>query len=235
MTFPCKAATVWSDDFNDGNYNGWYVTNGTFSAEDHTLRSIGAGGCIIHPSSVTTGTWSFDILGVNDTTIGFIGNYPVPISGIKNLCIYKSSGFALDLIVAPQGYSSGYIDTEYDFPSSTKSTGWQHIDATRSSDGRICVYINGTLVIDKVNTQFTTTSDLDYFCVWLGVDPTAGFPSPLPFFGSEGAIDNIVVSNTVDIQPPAAPFYMQTWFLTTVGAVIVVVVVAAVFLIRRKK
>ena len=39
----CKAATVWSDNFDRGNYDWWTVTNGTFSAEDHTLRCVGDG------------------------------------------------------------------------------------------------------------------------------------------------------------------------------------------------
>jgi hypothetical protein len=228
MTFPCKAATVWSDNFDSGNYNGWTVTNGTFSAEDHTLRSIGGGGVIIHPSSVTTGTWSFDILGVNDTGVGLMSSYPVPFSlarsGYGWIGIAKE-GLVLGLDVAQGG--AGVRVGQYDYPSSKGASGWQHIDVTRSSDGRTCVYLNGTLVIDRV-INWNTTSE--YFWVMFGEE---AFPQ---IGTSEGAIDNIVVSNTVDIQPPPPiPFYMQTWFLATVGAVIVVVAVAAVFLLRRKK
>jgi hypothetical protein len=211
---------MWSDDFNDGNYNGWTVTNGTFSAADHTLRSIGAGGAIIHSSSVTTGTWSFDILGVNTTAIGIMSNYPIPTSALNTLGITKI-GIVLALDVAVQG--SGTRVTEYDFPSGTRFSGWQHIDITRSSDGRTCVYHNGTLVIDRVVTQITAS---EYLWVLFG--------SSQNVLDTEGAIDNIVVSNTIDIQPPAPPFYMQTWFWATIVAVAVVVVVIVVLLMRRK-
>ena len=33
MTVPCKASTVWSDNFDDGNYYGWTVMNGTFISQ----------------------------------------------------------------------------------------------------------------------------------------------------------------------------------------------------------
>jgi len=225
MTFPCKAATVWSDNFDSGNYNGWTVTNGTFSAEDHTLRSVGGGGVIIYPSSVTTGTWSFDILGVNDTGVGFMGSYPVPFSLARPSYAWigvAKEGVVLGLDVAANG--QGVRVGQYNYPW-TKTSGWQHIDITRSSDGRTCVYLNGTLVIDRVITSVTTS---EYFWVMFGEEafPNIGY--------SEGAIDNIVVSNTVDIQPPPLPFYMQTWFWIAVGTVIVAVAVVAVLFLRRK-
>jgi len=221
MAFPCKAATVWSDDFNDGNYDGWTVLNGTFSAEDHTLKSIGGGGVIIYPSSVTTGTWSFDILGVNDTFVGFMSNYPLPLTAVTALSV-TSGHLLLELGSMIQGTYSTL--QEYQFPSGTDLSGWRHFDITHSSDGRTCVYHNGQLVMDWVNTQVTTSEYL-----WIR------FGTSAQLLDVEGAIDNIVVSNTVDIEPPVSvPFYMQTWFLATVGAVVAVVVVAVVLLIRRK-
>jgi hypothetical protein len=53
----------------------------------------------------------------------------------------------------------------------------------------------------------------------------------------EGAIDNIVVSNTVDIQPPPLPFYREPWFILTVGAVVVAAVAGffiVAYLMRRR-
>jgi hypothetical protein len=225
----CKAATVWSDNFDSGNYNGWTVTNGTFSAADHTLRSVGGGGVIIHPSSVTTGTWSFDIMGVNDTGVGLMGSYPVPFDFARQPASYAWIGIAkegqilgLDVAASGQGTRVG----QYSYPW-TKTSGWQHIDVTRSSEGRTCVYLNGTLVIDWAPlTNPVTTSE--YFWVMFGEEA-------FPHIGtSEGAIDNIVVSSTVDIQPPP-PYYMQTWFWAVVGTVIVAVAVVAVLFLRRKK
>ena len=35
----CKADVVWSDDFDDGDIDGWTIAQGNFSVEDGTLRS----------------------------------------------------------------------------------------------------------------------------------------------------------------------------------------------------
>ncbi len=95
-------------------------------------------------------------------------------------------------------------------------TSWQHIDVTRNVEGRTCVYLNRTLYIDMVDHVIRKS-----WSFWYG--PLSG-----------AAIDNIVVSNTVDIEPPPQPFYMQTWFLATVGAVAVAAIILVIFL-RHKK
>jgi hypothetical protein len=219
MTFPCKAATVWSDDFNDGNYNEWTVMNGTFIVEDGMLKTgPGDYNLIVHPSyGPTTGTWSFDISGIG-TGIVFIGTYPisygiapVPQTGFTITSASTGTYFILRKWLNGTSISS----TPPTFGASASL--WQHINVTRNSDGRICIYDNGTLVIDYVDNSVISTSD--YFSFW----------SARP-----AIIDNIVVSDTVDIQPPAAPFYTQTWFYASVGVVAVVAVAIVVLLMRRK-
>ena len=225
MAFPCKAAPVWSDNFNDGNYDGWTVLNGTFSAGDHTLRNIGGeGGLIVHPSSVATGTWSFDVLGVNDTDVGFMSTYPVPLSGM--VCLdwgqYHSPRTEMELNLGSGGWTMLGMWT---FGS---ITGWQHVDITRGSDGRICVYQNGTLVVDTFCTSITESQ---YF--WVCFSLTSDFKIQ----NVEGAIDNIVVSNTVDIQPPPLAFYREPWFMPIVGVVVVAAVAGffiVAYLMRRR-
>jgi hypothetical protein len=222
MPFPhiCEAAPVWSDDFNDGNYDGWTVLNGTFTAKDHTLRSVGGGGLIVHPSSVTTGTWSFDILGANDTDVGFTSTYPLPITTM--ICLemgqYHSRGNMMEL----NAYSGGWTTLgTYNF---CIMTGWQHINITRDSNGQICLYHNGTLIMNT----FSSVTGSGYFWVCFSLS------SQLTIGNAEGAIDNIVVSSTIDIQPPPVPFYRQAWFILEVfGAVAVAVVIVALLMRRR--
>ena len=82
----------------------------------------------------------------------------------------------------------------------------------------MCVYHNGSLVKDAVETTFTTSVYFIYVVTVPGK-----------------AIDNIVVSNTVDILPPSPiPFYMQTWFSVAVGAVVVAVVMVVAYVELRK-
>ena len=222
LTFPCKAATVWSDNFDDGNYNGWEVANGgPFSAEDHALGSLSDeagiyGNMIVHGSGVTTGTWSFDVQ-VGSLTIVFL---------MYTVIYQQDTSFSAGLTLYWSGrniqfYSDSDSNNRHEvgnFLIADSPSGWQHFDVTRSSNRRTCVYLNGTLIIDAVDI--------------ITIPPSEVF-AYTPYGGA--VIDNIIVSNTVDIKPPPqVPFYMQTWFLATVGAVLVVIV-AAVFLLRRKK
>jgi len=224
--FPCKAATVWSDDFNDGNYDEWTIMNGTFIVEDGMLKAgPGDYNFIVHPSyGPPTGTWSFDILTNSvglDTSVTLIGTYPITYGTYP--VPTPQQGLAIRSTT-----DSGYLfiqkvlnGTPVDFPVffGWSSSSWQHINITRSSDGRICIFQNGTFKGDIEDASVKTTPD--YFSFWSA---------------RQAIIDNIVVSDTVDIQPPppAVPFYMQTWFLATVGAVLVAVVVIVALLMRRK-
>ena len=72
IPLPCAAALHFSDDFNDGNYDGWTimaintsgghhinVTGGSFSVDDGALRANGTNvewNVAHHPSSVAYGT-----------------------------------------------------------------------------------------------------------------------------------------------------------------------------------
>jgi len=130
------------------------------------------------------------------------------------------------------GYLYGTAGHLVDFPTLDMSTwtGQQHFDITRDSDGRICIYHNDTILIDYAPSS-TSTPTSEYF--WLGFGLTTPWSGTPLYYG---AIDNIIVSDTVDITtPPQLPFYEQTWFLATVGVVIIVVVVVIVISLRRKK
>jgi hypothetical protein len=208
-SFPCKAAIVWSDNFNDGNYDGWTVLNGTFIVEDGILKTgPGDFNVISCPSyGPSTGTWSFDLLANGWTVVYFVGNSQQVL-----VIVFTGQYYYVQRInVVNNTYSS------VTFPG--KVSAWQHLNVTRNLDGRICVYNNGTLVVDYVDAIYVPPQD--FF--------------ELYSTGGEAAIDNIVVSDTVDIQPTVSvPFYMQTWFLASVAVVAVVVVVIMVLLMRRK-
>ena len=40
---PVSAAVVWSDDFNDGNYDGWTILEGTFDTTISPKYSLTCG------------------------------------------------------------------------------------------------------------------------------------------------------------------------------------------------
>jgi hypothetical protein len=186
MTFPCRAGVVWSDDFDDGDFEGWFIDDGSFYVEDGTLRIMPGDDYygLVHESFVATGTWSFDVLVGTETDI-FLMYRPLMdeednYEGIQilwygtHLRVYSYSTF----------YEADSVRLG-EFIFSSTIPGWQHLDVTRSSDGRICIYHNGTLILDLVDQAPITAS---WYFIYM----------PL----GEAAIDNIAVSNTVDIEPP---------------------------------
>lgn len=219
MTISSRAATTWSDDFNDGDYRGWTVDYGTFSAADKTLKTVPGDDYYeaYYFSSVASGTWSFDLLVGTETDIFFMYN---PLQNQENQ--YEGLeilwfGTHIRLYSYSSFYNAG-SERLGEFIFSSSISGWQHLDITRSIDGRICIYHNRNLILDVVDPA-TITSSVAFVYLPLG----------------EAAIDNIVVSNTVDIEPPPpVPIYMQTWFLAIVAAVALAMVVMATFF-RRKR
>jgi hypothetical protein len=260
---PCSAMEIWSDDFNDGDHSGWTVIAGNFSVSNNTLQAEGDDfSCIIHPSPVTTGTWSFDVylgslLGSQPSNPGFWFMMDMEVPVVKSraeefgpyidlsLYIYaRERGLWFAVFEGCTGYglrfapgmasqirllfSNGeHTDRCAESPSSEEymkvEDGWHHIDVTRNSDGRICIYLDEMLYVDAVQTGGGTTSN--YFVLYI---LTPGVARTL--------IDNIVVTDTIDIEPPSpeTPFYMQTWFLATVGVAVTAVVIGAVWMLRRK-
>ncbi|MFW9806450.1 MAG: hypothetical protein ACFFFK_06945, partial [Candidatus Thorarchaeota archaeon] len=56
----------WSDDFNDGNYDGWTVNSGSYvvTSGKLTVTALAPGPSlpvILHSSNTTFGNWTFDV------------------------------------------------------------------------------------------------------------------------------------------------------------------------------
>ena len=213
---PCAAAVEWFDDFNDGNYDGWTiwalnstghspylpVTGGSFDPDDGALRANGTNvewNIANYPSSVAYGTWSFDLDIVNtwrhEFLISFFSYETTPMDGYPGQCY--------DLVILTEFLSTGSFDValvhrnDLSYYSLGRTTvngfpGWYHFDVTRDTNGQFYVYVNTTYdpIIANIDDAFTTCNTFEFI---------APFG---PDFGP--AIDNIVVSNTIDIDraPP---------------------------------
>ena len=55
-----QAEVVWSEDFDDGDYDGWSLNLGEVTAEDQFFRNLERLTILSHESTITVGTWSFD-------------------------------------------------------------------------------------------------------------------------------------------------------------------------------
>ncbi|WP_455363435.1 hypothetical protein [[Eubacterium] cellulosolvens] len=205
----CRADEVWSDDFNDGNYDGWKVYGldfttdpstqlvANYSAADGMLQDIGpqpertVWSYAIHNSSVTYGTWSFDAKAVDTPShhfyVRFMTTDPIVLNGYDlAIAVGRGLGSEPDRLIDREFALFKRVNNKafrlgrYAVPGGM--AGWQHIDITRDKSGQFCVYINGTLRIKAMDIQHTTSK---YFMFESQIGP---------------ALDNVLVSDTVDIK-----------------------------------
>jgi hypothetical protein len=173
---------VWSDDFTDGDFAGWTVELGSFSAIDNTLRATGTPSALRHATSTTQGTWSFDV----DISQGTAGIYitlfaDVIVAGICDNCYTLFVSNYQWQFQRATGGSNTVLDT---YNPTENIVGWYHVDVTRDAGGQFYLWIDDTHRMDAVDA----------------IENTANI---FAFWGDTGdALDNIVISDTVDIPNP---------------------------------
>lgn len=214
MTPECSSEVVWSEDFEDGDMEGWTITQGNFTVVNGYLESsvkekykgpIGGAdidllSCCFTQSNIAVGTWSFDIY------FDCQGEHPqifIEFMTMKQTrwSLNSDASFLQETYGIYAGYEYPGIYKLYTHPyfpgfkeidpystiPGTKRKVWHHIDITRDQEGLIRVYIDGILGIDKIDTIVTESS---YFGIILEYS-----------FRGKSYIDNIVVSDTIDIHP----------------------------------
>lgn len=228
-TGPCFATEVWSDNFDDYNCDGWTVSG--CSATDGTLRSTSTAGTAYCASSVTVGTWSFDLeiqeygsgpsetfeFGAVTPTVFFMSTHPdeTPWYFYSVYATQVTTQTAIKPVMqirknSPNG--GGAFNTWVKLASHDLEDGdfgWKHIDVARTSGGQITVWLNGTLILQAVDTELDTS---EYFVFKAN---------------EEMAIDNIVL----DDVPKAAGIPLE--FVAAGVGVTVVVIVTVIWLKKR--
>ena len=220
---PSQAATVWSDNFDDGNMDGWTIYEGGFTCAGYRLE--GHSGVDFndasHASTVAGGTWSFDVY--HRVIIFFMASDLDPGTDWPN----DSYGLAYDPSI-----DAWRLVRHTDGAFAPMKRSYEHTDGpvsvviTRNATDFIHIWIEDDLVMTD---QDSTHSSSEYFYVQC----------------QEGAwIDNIVVSNTVDRVPEDGngqnggqeytPIPIEVVILGIIG-VSVIIIIAVVLLIRRSK
>ncbi|MFX1580512.1 MAG: hypothetical protein ACFFBJ_12740 [Promethearchaeota archaeon] len=227
----------WSDDFNDGNIDGWTVqgwddnftdTSGNFTADDHTLRAYDEDTSqAYHTSNVSYGTWTFDLHCV-DTSIhhfylAFISGSALTI-GVNESVPYEYGlmsitgtygGLTSAFVLYRRDAGDFGIDplAVYDAPV---VNGWYHIVITRDLSGAFEVFFNGTSRITAVDNQYTTSEIFS-------------------FYTHEGpAIDNIVIAPTPSTPGNGDGEPLDLTFIMIIGGAVAVVVIIVAVVIKSR-
>jgi hypothetical protein len=177
------ASVVWSDDFDDGDADGWetFWREGEYVVKRGELTFTGEGGDVAHSSDVLYGTWSFDT---------YIGE-PAEISHEVRLTEGVYNYQLLEIRHAPD--TQVWVSTQQD-PNEPLSSfvdlgeqlsGWHHFDITKDHSGLIRVYLDGEFILEHFDElPFDVIKMTFYACC-------------------EGpALDNVVVRDQViEVQP----------------------------------
>jgi hypothetical protein len=207
----CHSTVTWSDNFDDGNLDGWTISGtshagrsvealviaeGNCSASSYALQATGvpkmaAYTYVSHPAGISTGSYSFDVF-FNEG--GTYNTYTFSLV-FSNLDIISKKDWlawrGYEIVVSDYGsIVMKRLDRANGNPIIRESVGrnfvphigtWTHFDITHSSTGRWMVYVNGTNYYDLVDDEVLSFA---YVGFWLQPGPS---------------IDNVVVTDTANI------------------------------------
>lgn len=213
----------WSDDFEDGDYDGWTITGydfrpfytdmvtpplpipGNYSATDKALLSIGPrvpglAGVASHPSTIAYGTWSFDIHITGETEEHFYVYFTTDDWDDYPLHI---NSYDIAIVLQPgqawsweleEGAQSGFVLVKRN--GAALEGGWQGL-------GSYSLYeeLYGVYHVDITRDQmgnFKVYIDGDLVIEATDTEHTTS--TWFRFTGEPGpAIDNVVVRDSIDI------------------------------------
>ncbi|MFX0151629.1 MAG: hypothetical protein ACFFAJ_12655 [Candidatus Hodarchaeota archaeon] len=217
-----SASIVWEEDFESGDLDDWEF----FGAEGHITFgepfdpnfTIVDGALVVphipdwsnvtiafHNSTVATGTWSFDLFFPPDLKYAFAitfmfsssdGDYFPTVGMDEDEYLTKMTGYGLifrgDIkqiyLVSYSACPASELNVSEAKLFSSPLSGYHHFDITRNTTGQFYVYHNYDYNSPIISYQCSFTSSSEKF----------GITS---FIGSTW-LDNITVSDTVDIPEP---------------------------------
>ena len=187
LLFGCGATStsdpsiVWSDDFEDGDTQGWeHDPAMNISVNKGALATgLDIGGTTNHESRTSSGTWSFDLffpegkLTVYDICMSCDDAF-VSGCGIRVRNGFKSqiSGQVLDNRILQTNINQVTLDNPL--------TGWNHFDYTRDDAGNSRIFINGEFILEYQDA-------LTFSPRWFSIIASQAGPG----------LDNLVVRNQV--------------------------------------
>lgn len=240
------AAEVWSDDFSDGNYDGWTVANGTWSASSNALIATeGVGlhevGNIYFPSNVNYGNFSFDFYKEPSIT----GYYFVIVhgdsmedTGVLNVLPFNNMNLRITESQIEITRGTNNVGTSLgSYLYSESFDGWYHIDMILMSNHSIHVYLEKELVLNKLSVAVFDESEC-----FMVIAPENGGIDNVIVTAEDGTTSTPTSTTTDTTTEPTttttptqseAPLLDGTTILIIAAGGIVIVIIAIVLLKKR--
>ncbi len=212
---------VWEDNFDDQNYDGWTVTEGSFTAQNDQLEGATADEMnrIFYNSNIASGTWSFDIYHADV----YYCPYVWFIVNTLDSSLLPWDGYLLH--ISPYDGVEIWVDDGADsenlgscMPSGGIKEKWLHLDITRDTSGHMCLYVNSILSLEVDSVNFNTSSYFYFTCY------------------DRHVIDNIIVYDEVLPITPSSLFgLLELELLIACIVIILIIVIGVVYGIIRWK
>jgi len=186
---PCNATEGWSDNFDDGNLDGW-VHDANANAVDSALRASYSAE-VYRPCNLSCGVWSFDVLDIGEwqanwgpgLNVYFMSSHPEG-SNATYYCLRITKGtaeaglkyiYAITSLVGSEALTPASADG---MEGSDLRGVLHHIRVTRNAAGHMRVYVNETLMVETTESTISTSECLRILLKY------------------DYAIDNVVVDDT---------------------------------------
>ena len=200
LTQSASAAIVWTENFDELNYDVW--TTQSCTVEDGSLRGVPpppppyhiSAAIAYRESTVSVGTWKFDFLEKaewsEELDIGRVYFMSTELEAVNwtYYCISITHGGGVDgvrLVYALEKYiypnPKIVMDSHLGEPDPISTTGTQHhFMITRTAGGTISVYLNSSMIMQTTDASYDSSEYFGYYA-W-----------------HDWALDNITVYNTIE-------------------------------------
>jgi pectate lyase len=190
VVFPASAATLFSDDFNDGNFNGWATQNGTWSV----VQDSGSG--VFYQSSSNEGrasagnqSWTnysvearVKVENWNGSNRAYVAGRYKDGNNFYAASLYNSNGGKLEIRKKLSGSTTTLATKDY-----TLATGTWYTVKLELSGTTIRMYVNGTLQLTATDSSISS-----------GGIGLVGYKAATKF-------DNVIVSDSGGSTPTPTP------------------------------
>ncbi|MFW9802694.1 MAG: hypothetical protein ACFFFC_08595 [Candidatus Thorarchaeota archaeon] len=242
QTIPAFAhgVEVWSDNFDDGDYDGWTVHAGEFAGPlTYVLRAVATGwSTASHDSEVACGHWYFDLeenqTSPTDQHVIFIA---------LDTDSAAMDGYSLFVDIEATSYirlcrwDGGTPTTLDEIERPAGTWGWYEYNITRDNTGAFEVRRDQTSILTAIDSTYATSAYFVYYAqegraidnisVW-----SCNATATITTTNTTTTTTNTTTGTTEPAPPPPPPIPPGMTLALVVGVVVIVIIL--VFISRRK-
>lgn len=203
------AAVLWIEDFEDGNYDGWMIEEGTFDASSRYLEATSSGwNDIFNTSRVSCGYWGYDLFEDSITGIDihvFIIALGYQIGNLSGYSVSLEYGLISNLTLYRWDEGVSHILDHDTVP--LVELEWINYNITRDSEGFFQVVRISEVLLSATDNTYT---DSQFF---------------LFYAENGGSIDNITIMECGWTPPPNIGLIVLAGLGTAVAIIVVIVII----------